>query len=138
MTAGSRIVALGHYQPARVVTNDDLAQIVDTHDAGLRHRVLELGLALGLGHLVLTEGDVEVLRAEPGRRRPARDDRLELTAVTDATAELGIAYLLAHQEVSTVIVGARNADQLAQNVKAVEWALTADERAEVEALAKGG
>jgi 3-oxoacyl-[acyl-carrier-protein] synthase-3 len=39
MTAGSRIVALGHYQPARVVTNDDLAQIVDTNDAWIRDRV---------------------------------------------------------------------------------------------------
>jgi 3-oxoacyl-[acyl-carrier-protein] synthase-3 len=39
MTAGSRIVALGHYQPARVVTNDDLAGIVDTNDAWIRDRV---------------------------------------------------------------------------------------------------
>jgi 3-oxoacyl-[acyl-carrier-protein] synthase III len=37
--AGSRIVALGHYQPARVVTNDDLAQIVDTNDQWIRERV---------------------------------------------------------------------------------------------------
>src|SRR5690242_20353211 len=39
MTAGSRIVALGHYQPSRVVTNDDLANIVDTNDAWIRDRV---------------------------------------------------------------------------------------------------
>jgi 3-oxoacyl-[acyl-carrier-protein] synthase-3 len=39
MTAGSRIVALGHYQPSRVVTNDDLARIVDTNDAWIRDRV---------------------------------------------------------------------------------------------------
>jgi 3-oxoacyl-[acyl-carrier-protein] synthase-3 len=39
MTAGSRIVAMGHYQPARVVTNDDLAGIVDTNDAWIRDRV---------------------------------------------------------------------------------------------------
>jgi len=39
MTAGSRIVAMGHYQPSRVVTNDDLAKIVDTNDAWIRDRV---------------------------------------------------------------------------------------------------
>jgi 3-oxoacyl-[acyl-carrier-protein] synthase-3 len=39
MPAGSRIAALGHYQPSRVVTNDDLAKIVDTNDAWIRDRV---------------------------------------------------------------------------------------------------
>jgi 3-oxoacyl-[acyl-carrier-protein] synthase-3 len=39
VTAGSRIVAMGHYQPARVVTNDDLAGIVETNDAWIRDRV---------------------------------------------------------------------------------------------------
>lgn len=36
---GARIVALGHYQPARVVTNDELAQRVDTNDEWIRSRV---------------------------------------------------------------------------------------------------
>lgn len=36
---GSRIVSLGHYQPSRVLTNDDLAQIVDTSDEWIRTRV---------------------------------------------------------------------------------------------------
>ncbi|MBG0565726.1 beta-ketoacyl-ACP synthase III [Actinoplanes aureus] len=39
MTAGSRIVAMGHYQPSRVVTNDDLASTLDTNDAWIRDRV---------------------------------------------------------------------------------------------------
>lgn len=39
MTAGSRILAMGHYQPSRVVTNDDLATVVDTNDAWIRDRV---------------------------------------------------------------------------------------------------
>lgn len=39
MTAGSRIVAMGHYQPSRVVTNDDLAMTLDTNDAWIRDRV---------------------------------------------------------------------------------------------------
>ena len=36
---GSRIVALGHYQPARILTNEDLARIVDTNDEWIRSRV---------------------------------------------------------------------------------------------------
>jgi 3-oxoacyl-[acyl-carrier-protein] synthase-3 len=39
MNAGSRIVSMGHYQPARVITNDDLAKIVETNDAWIRDRV---------------------------------------------------------------------------------------------------
>lgn len=39
MPAGSRIVALGHYQPSRVVTNDDLAKIIETNDEWIRDRV---------------------------------------------------------------------------------------------------
>jgi 3-oxoacyl-[acyl-carrier-protein] synthase III len=36
---GSRILSLGHYQPSRVLTNDDLAQMVDTNDEWIRDRV---------------------------------------------------------------------------------------------------
>ena len=36
---GSKIIAMGHYQPARVLTNDDLAQMVETNDAWIRDRV---------------------------------------------------------------------------------------------------
>lgn len=36
---GSRVVALGHYQPARVLTNDDVAAMVDTSDEWIRSRV---------------------------------------------------------------------------------------------------
>ncbi|MGC9670419.1 beta-ketoacyl-ACP synthase III [Planosporangium sp. 12N6] len=37
--AGSRFLALGHYQPSRILTNDDLAQMVDTNDQWIRDRV---------------------------------------------------------------------------------------------------
>lgn len=37
--AGSRILSLGHYQPSRLVTNDDLAAVVDTNDEWIRDRV---------------------------------------------------------------------------------------------------
>ena len=36
---GSRVVSLGHYQPSRVLTNDDLAELVDTNDEWIRSRV---------------------------------------------------------------------------------------------------
>jgi len=36
---GSRIVSLGHYQPSRVITNDAIAEIVDTSDEWIRTRV---------------------------------------------------------------------------------------------------
>jgi 3-oxoacyl-[acyl-carrier-protein] synthase-3 len=36
---GSRILAFGGYQPDKVVTNDDLAKIVDTNDEWIRARV---------------------------------------------------------------------------------------------------
>ncbi|MGW7356971.1 beta-ketoacyl-ACP synthase III [Streptomyces sp. NPDC054802] len=36
---GTRVVALGHYQPAKVLTNDDLAAMVDTSDEWIRSRV---------------------------------------------------------------------------------------------------
>ncbi|MFH8466436.1 beta-ketoacyl-ACP synthase III [Streptomyces sp. NPDC017991] len=36
---GSRITAVGHYQPARVLTNEDLAELVDTNDEWITSRV---------------------------------------------------------------------------------------------------
>lgn len=36
---GSRIAAIGHYQPAKVLTNEDLAGLVDTSDEWIRSRV---------------------------------------------------------------------------------------------------
>ncbi|MFN0071614.1 MAG: aldo/keto reductase [Chloroflexota bacterium] len=48
--------------------------------------------------------------------------------------ELAIAWLIAQPEVSTVIIGARRAPQVLENLKATEWALTPTERDEVAAL----
>ncbi|WP_328492954.1 ketoacyl-ACP synthase III [Streptomyces sp. NBC_00414] len=36
---GSRIAAVGHYQPARLLTNEDLAELVDTSDEWITSRV---------------------------------------------------------------------------------------------------
>lgn len=39
MSVGSRIVSMGHYQPPRVVTNNEIAQLVETSDEWIRDRV---------------------------------------------------------------------------------------------------
>jgi 3-oxoacyl-[acyl-carrier-protein] synthase-3 len=39
MSNGSKILSFGHYQPSRVLTNDDLAQMVDTNDEWIQSRV---------------------------------------------------------------------------------------------------
>ena len=36
--AGSRIVGIGHHQPERTLTNDDIAQLVETNDEWIRSR----------------------------------------------------------------------------------------------------
>ncbi|HEX4818510.1 MAG TPA: beta-ketoacyl-ACP synthase III [Nonomuraea sp.] len=36
---GGKVLALGHYQPAQVVTNDDLARTMDTNDEWIQSRV---------------------------------------------------------------------------------------------------
>ena len=81
----------------------------------------------------------------PGVRQRLTDAKLDVVgrlkpwaeARGRSTAELAIAWLLAHQDVSTVIVGARSAAQLASNVTAVDWTLSAQERDEVAALTRG-
>jgi 3-oxoacyl-[acyl-carrier-protein] synthase III len=37
--SGSRVLSLGHYQPPNVLTNDDLAEMVETSDEWIRSRV---------------------------------------------------------------------------------------------------
>lgn len=38
-TTGSRVVAVGHYQPERVVDNDEVSRLLDTDDEWIRRRV---------------------------------------------------------------------------------------------------
>jgi 3-oxoacyl-[acyl-carrier-protein] synthase III len=75
--AGSRIVSVGHYQPSRVLTNAELATIVDTDDMWIRDRVgiAERRVAEGesvadmatfaaekaLAHAGLTGGDIDTV-----------------------------------------------------------------------------
>lgn len=50
-------------------------------------------------------------------------------------AQLGLAWLLAKPGVTSPILGASNTDQLAENLKALEWELTAEEVEEIERIA---
>ena len=76
--AGARILGLGSFQPANVVTNDDLAQSVDTNDQWIRDRVgiqtrriadkdaLLVDMAAGAGELAvkdagLTPADIDTV-----------------------------------------------------------------------------
>lgn len=62
MTSRTRIAGLGHYQPARVVTNDDLAALVDTSDEWIRQRT---GIA---ARRIATEESVTDMAAEAGAK----------------------------------------------------------------------
>lgn len=53
------------------------------------------------------------------------------------TSEAGIAWLLAHPMVSSVIAGARTPEQTAANIAAAGWRLTPEERDELTRLALG-
>ena len=52
-------------------------------------------------------------------------------------AEAAVAWLLAHPVVSSVIVGARTAAQVKENVKIADWTMTAEERDELSAVVNG-
>jgi aryl-alcohol dehydrogenase-like predicted oxidoreductase len=83
--------------------------------------------------------DLPRLRERLTEERLAAVERLRPWAEArgHTTAELAIAWLLAHPEVATVIVGARTPEQAHHNARAATWILTAAERDEVTALARG-
>jgi aryl-alcohol dehydrogenase-like predicted oxidoreductase len=83
-------------------------------------------------------GDLSFIRKEVTDARLVVVERLRAWAEErgHTSAELAIAWLLAHPEVSTVIVGARRPEQVDANVRAVQWKLTPEMRDEVSALAK--
>ncbi len=82
------------------------------------------------------------LADRPRTRRILGDRLFDLIEVVTPWAEarghtlpeLAIAWLIAQPEVSTVIVGARRAPQVVENLKAADWILTSEERDEVTAL----
>src|SRR6201988_921329 len=51
--------------------------------------------------------------------------------------ELAFSWLAQRPQVSSVIAGATRVEQIEQNVKAIEWKLTAEEMAEIDRITKG-
>lgn len=84
-------------------------------------------------------GDVATVRERLTDARVAAVERLRPWAEARGrtTAELGIAWLLAHPEVSTVIVGVRTTQQLDGNLQALNWSLSREEMDDAERVASG-
>jgi aryl-alcohol dehydrogenase-like predicted oxidoreductase len=51
--------------------------------------------------------------------------------------ELAFCWLAARPQVASVIAGATRVEQVEQNVKAISWALSAEEMAEIDKITKG-
>src|SRR6266480_5032417 len=51
--------------------------------------------------------------------------------------ELAFSWLLARPQVASVIAGATRVEQVEQNVKAIDWALSAEDLAEIDGITKG-
>ncbi|MFZ4150977.1 beta-ketoacyl-ACP synthase III [Streptomyces pseudogriseolus] len=83
--SGSRITALGHYQPARVLTNEDLAGLVDTSDAWITSRV-----GIRTRHIAGSDEPVDELAAHAAAKALAAagrtPDEIDLVLVATSTA----------------------------------------------------
>src|SRR5205814_9220546 len=51
--------------------------------------------------------------------------------------ELAFSWLASRPQVSSVVAGATRVDHIEQNVKAIEWELSAEELAEIDGITKG-
>ncbi|MFD7642180.1 beta-ketoacyl-ACP synthase III [Kitasatospora sp. NPDC059795] len=83
MTA-SRIVALGHYQPPKILTNDDLSAMVDTDDQWIRSRV-----GIRARHIAEDETLVDLATSAAQKalaRAGVTPDQIDLVAVATCTA----------------------------------------------------
>ncbi|MFH8635928.1 beta-ketoacyl-ACP synthase III [Streptomyces goshikiensis] len=82
---GSRVVALGHYQPAKVLTNEDLAAMVDTNDEWIRSRV-----GIKTRHIAGPEEPVDELAFQAAGKALANaglsPDDIDLVLVATSTA----------------------------------------------------
>ncbi|MER6102870.1 beta-ketoacyl-ACP synthase III [Streptomyces sp. NPDC001832] len=82
---GSRVVALGHYQPAKVLTNDDLAAMVDTSDEWITSRV-----GIKTRHIGGPDEPVDELAAHAGAKALAaaglQPAEVDLVLVATSTA----------------------------------------------------
>ncbi|GAA0652710.1 ketoacyl-ACP synthase III [Streptomyces thermocarboxydovorans] len=82
---GSRISAVGHYQPARVLTNEELAGMVDTSDAWITSRV-----GIRTRHIAGPDEPVDELAAHAAAKALAAAGRapadIDLVVVATSTA----------------------------------------------------
>ncbi|MER6980517.1 3-oxoacyl-ACP synthase, partial [Streptomyces carpinensis] len=82
---GSRICAVGHYQPAKVLTNEDLAAMVDTSDEWIRSRV-----GIRTRHIAAPDEPVDELAAHAAAKALAAaglaPDDIDLVLVATSTA----------------------------------------------------
>ncbi|MEW1697442.1 beta-ketoacyl-ACP synthase III [Streptomyces sp. NPDC093249] len=82
---GTRIAALGHYQPAKVLTNHDLAELVDTDDAWITSRV-----GIRTRHMAGPDEPVDELAAHAAGKALATagltPDDIDLVLVATSTA----------------------------------------------------
>ncbi|MFF6809745.1 beta-ketoacyl-ACP synthase III [Streptomyces sp. NPDC012403] len=82
---GSRITAVGHYQPARVLTNEDLAGMVDTSDEWITSRV-----GIRTRHVAGPDEPVDELAAHAAAKALAAAGRtpaeIDLVLVATSTA----------------------------------------------------
>jgi aryl-alcohol dehydrogenase-like predicted oxidoreductase len=51
--------------------------------------------------------------------------------------ELAFSWLASRPQVSSVIAGATRVEQVEQNVKAIDWALSAEDMAEIDKITQG-
>ncbi|HEY3003749.1 MAG TPA: beta-ketoacyl-ACP synthase III [Kribbellaceae bacterium] len=82
---GSKVVALGHYQPTRVLTNDELATMVDTSDEWIRSRV-----GIVTRHVAAPDEQVDSMAAHAAGKALANaglePDEIDLVVVATCTA----------------------------------------------------
>lgn len=79
--SGSRIIALGHHQPEHVLTNDDLAGMVDTDDAWIRERT-----GIVTRHIARDESVTDLAASAGGRALAAAGlDPVDIDLVVVAT-----------------------------------------------------
>jgi 3-oxoacyl-[acyl-carrier-protein] synthase-3 len=82
---GSRVAAVGHYQPRRVLDNDDLARLVDTSDDWIRRRV-----GIETRHIAGPEDTVDAMAAHAAamalRNAGMKAEEIDLVVVATCTA----------------------------------------------------
>ncbi|WP_338702222.1 beta-ketoacyl-ACP synthase III [Streptomyces sp. Q6] len=82
---GSRIVGIGHYQPAKILTNENLAGMVDTNDEWIRSRV-----GIRTRHIAGPDEPVDELAAHAAAKALAAAgltaDAIDLVVVATSTA----------------------------------------------------